>query len=55
VLAKQFDLFVSSSPWTTRIGELVGQVRRQPQAMIDLAEEQGPGVGRDARIQGNRI
>jgi hypothetical protein len=50
VLAEQFDLGVADARRVARVEELRRQVFRQAQAVIDLAKQQGPGVGSNPRI-----
>jgi hypothetical protein len=50
VLADQLDLLVTDALRIAPVQQPRRQVRRQAQAMIDLAEEQGPGVGSNPRI-----
>src|SRR5208337_5224938 len=50
VLADQLDLLVADALRIAPVQQPRRQVGRQPQAMIDLTEEQGPGVGSNPRI-----
>jgi hypothetical protein len=50
VVAKQFGVRVTAAAGIAGTDQPRGQVSRQPQAVIGLAEEDGPGVGGDAGI-----
>jgi hypothetical protein len=50
VLAEQFDLLVSRARRVAGVGEPGGQVGGEAEAVIDLAEQEGPGVVGDSGI-----
>ena len=50
VLAEQFDLLVADAVRVAWVGQLGGQVGRESETVVDLAEQEGPGVVGDSRI-----
>jgi len=50
VLAEQLDLPVADAVRPAGVGQLGGQVGREPEAVVDLAEQECPGVVGDSMI-----
>ena len=50
VLAEPFDLLLADAVRVARVGQLGGQVGRESETVVDLAEQKGPGVVGDSRI-----
>ena len=50
VLAEQLDLLIADAVGPARVGEFRRQVSREGQAVINLAEQEGPGVVGDSMI-----
>jgi hypothetical protein len=50
MLAEQFDLPVTRARRVAGVGEFARQVGGEPEAVVDFAEQEGPGVVGDPRI-----